>query len=153
LTNAAYSAHPALAVTAEVVLPTLGAMTLLLPWLARREGRLSNPGLLWACGLASIALLYIVREVNLKTGFSIGEWKLHFSSHTALAISFAITLVAYRFFMLPIVATIVVGYVWLMTCLHYHVPGDALITAAVILPLSILCHLPWWRKKAMANGG
>ena len=146
MTNAAYSAHPALAVTAEIVLPALGVMTILLPGLAWRAGRLKNPGLLWACALASIALLYIVRAVNLKTGLSISEWKLHFSSHTAVAISFAITLIALRTSLLPVVAAVVAGYLWLITDLHYHEPGDLFITAAVILPLSILCHVPWWIK-------
>lgn len=152
MTSAAYHAHPALAVTAEIVLPTMGAMALLLPALSCHVGRLKNPGLLWACGLVSIALLYIVRAINLKTGTS-AAMGLHFSSHTALAISLAVTLMAFRFFLLPLVAAVVVGYVWLMTCLHYHIPGDALITAAVILPLSILCHLPWWMKKTTPENG
>ena len=153
MTNAAYSAHPALAITAEAALPLLGAATLLFPGLAWRAGRLNNAGLLLACGLASIALVYIVREVNLKTGASMAEWGLHFSSHTAVAISFAMTLVAFRFFLLPILAGAVAGYLWLITCLHYHEPGDIFLTAAVILPLSVLCHVPWWRKAGMAKTG
>lgn len=142
----AFSAHPALAITAEIVLPALGLMALLLPALARRAGRLKNPTLLLTCGLASIALVYILRELNLKTGESIHVLGLHFSSHTAIAISFAMTLVAFRLFLLPVLVAVVAGYLWLIVYLHYHAPGDVLMTAAVIIPLSALCHLPWWKK-------
>ena len=142
----AYSAHPALAITAEAVLPALGFMTLLLPAIAWRTGRMKNPLLLWAWGLVSIALLYTLREVNLKTGESVAVMGLHFSSHTAVAISFAMTLVAFRFLLLPVLLPVVAGYLWLIVYLHYHVPGDVFLTAAVMVPLSALCHLPWWKR-------
>ena len=148
LFDTAYSAHPVLAITAEAVLPLLGVMTLLLPALAWRAGRLNNPGLLWTCGFASIALVYLAREVNLKTGALMDATGFHFSSHTAVAVSFAMTLVAFRLFLIPVATGVVGGYLWLMVYLHYHVPGDILITAVVILPLSALCHVPWWKRNA-----
>ena len=69
-----------------------------------------------------------------------------YSSHTAVAISFAVTLVAFRLSLLPAIALVIGGYLWVITYLGYHAPIDALCTAAVILPLSVACHVAWWRK-------
>jgi hypothetical protein len=146
LTSEAYSSHPALAVTADVLLPALGVLTILLPALAWRAGRLHRPGLLWACSVASIALVYILRSVNVKTGVLMALCGARYSSHTAVAISFGVTLVAFRLSLLPPVALVICGYLWMITYLGYHAPIDALCTAAVILPLSLICHLAWWRR-------
>ncbi|MGB8356062.1 MAG: hypothetical protein WCD79_19340 [Chthoniobacteraceae bacterium] len=146
MTSAAYSSHPTLAVTADVLLPVLGVLTILLPALAWRAGRLRNPGVLWACGVVSIALVYILRSVNVKTGVLMTLCGARYSSHTAVAISFAVTLVAFRLSLLPAIALAICGYLWVITYLGYHAPIDALCTLAVILPLSVVCHVPWWRK-------
>ena len=94
-------------------------------------------------------LLYLVRYLARKSGVWI--MGCHFSSHTALAISFAITLIADRISFLPFVGAVICGYLWLITDLHYHVPGDVFTTAAVMLLVSLLCHVPWWRRKKIMN--
>ena len=151
--------------TADVLLPVLGVLTILLPALAWRAGRLKRPGLLWICEFVSIAMVYCVRYANnlmsdsqppimlfltaYGTNQKPGVWTAlhgHYSTHTAVAISFGVTLVASRISMLPAVAAMVGCYLWLITYLPYHAPVDALSTVAVILPLSLLCHLPWWRR-------
>ena len=146
MTSAAYSSHPALAVATDVLLPVLGVLTILLPALAWRAGRLRRPVILWACGVASIALVYILRSVNVKTGVLMALCGVRYSSHTAVAISFGVTLVAFRLSLLPPVALVVCGSLWMITYLGYHAPVDALCTTAVILPLSLICHAAWWRR-------
>lgn len=147
MTSAAYSVHPALAITADVFLPVFGALTILLPALAACRGKVSPPVRLWVCGIVSIALLYLVRWVNYRTG-TWASFGLHFSSHTAVAVSFGVTLIAFRLWLLPLVTVLVAGYLWLITYLPYHTHGDVLTTTAVILPLSLLCHIPWWRRAS-----
>ena len=147
MTSEAYSSHPVLAVTADVLLPSLGVLTLLLPSLAWRAGRLSNPRLLGICGLVSIILVYILRDANVRTGLLMGMFGARFSSHTAVAISFGVTLMAFQLSLLPVVVAAISFYMWLITYLQYHAPIDALLTTAIILPLSLLCHVPWWRQR------
>lgn len=150
MTNAAYSAHPALAIVADGALPVIAAAAFVLPGLASRKGRLPHPQLFWICALTSIALLYAMRLVGHKTTL----WTAHgviFSAHTALGISLVVTLAAFRLWLLPLFAIALAGYLWLIVYLGYHHWGDIYSTAAVILPLSLLCHLPWWRKTAKAN--
>ncbi|HWB60393.1 MAG TPA: hypothetical protein VG733_12935 [Chthoniobacteraceae bacterium] len=146
MTEAAYSAHPALTVTADAALPALCLAALLLPAIAQRKGRLACPGLFWICAFGSIALLYAVRQLD----HQIGWWASHqlrFSSHTALGISVAVTLSVFRPVLLPLLAVLLAGYFWLIVYLQYHHPADIYTTAAAILPLSLLCHLPWALKR------
>lgn len=146
MTAAAYNAHPALALLAEATLPLLGALCVLLPLAAWRKQRLrETPLILWTCAVVSFALVYLVRFANrgLKIGIAEG---LHFSTHTAVAISFAVTLLAFRRRLAPLLAAVLAAYFWMIVFLGYHAEGDVTGTLAVMLPLSVLCHLPWWKQ-------
>jgi len=76
---------------------------------------------------------------------------VHFSSHTAVAISFGVTLAAFRLSLLPGAVAAVCGYLWLITYLPYHTPADVFYTTAIILPLSLVCHIPWWKRNAASK--
>jgi hypothetical protein len=142
LFETAYQAHPALAITAEAVLPVLGLLVLVLPATEWKAGRLKFPELFWFCALASIALVYILRYFCHPAGHWIRPG-VNYSTHTAVAVSLGVSLVICRPMLLPAMVVVVGAYLWLITFLGYHTPGDAISTGAVILPLSVLCHLPW----------
>jgi hypothetical protein len=120
-------------------------LALVLPPLEWRAGRLKAPEILWISALVSVALVYIIRYASHASGHWL--WAgVRYSTHTAVAISLGVTLAAIlRLVFLPAVAAVVCGYLWLITVLAYHTAGDVCSTAAVILPLSVLCHLPWLR--------
>lgn len=145
MTSAAYHAHPALAVTAEAVIPVLGILAILTPLLAWRRGNLRRPGLLLMCGLASIAAVYLLIFLDRRSG-AWSAMHLNFSSHSAVSLSLGITLVAFRKIFLLLVILIIGGYMWVMVVLDYHIPWDMISTAAVVIPVCLLCHLPWWRQ-------
>lgn len=148
LTTAAYNAHPVLAPTAEVTLPLLGLLCVLLPLIAWKKKRLhESPLLLWGCAVVSIALIYALRFANRGLGLGVAEG-LHFSTHTGLAVSFAVTLLAFRAWLAPLLAAVLAGYFWLVVFLGYHAPGDVEGTLIAIAPLSLLCHAPWWKRTA-----
>ena len=121
-------------------MPVLGALAVLMPSLAWRAGRLKFPALFWIGAVVSIAFVYFIRYASHGSGRWLGQG-LHYSTHAAVAISFGVTLSVFRLRLLPLMAVIVGGYLWMITYLPYHTPGDVISTAAVILPLSILCHL------------
>ena len=142
LFETAYQAHPALALAAETVLPALGLLALVLPATEWRAGRLKFPEFFWACAFISIALVYILRYFCHPAGHWIRPG-MNYSTHTALAVSLAVTLSLCRLRLFPAVAVVVGAYLWVITYLRYHTPADEISTAAVILPLSLVCHLPW----------
>jgi hypothetical protein len=106
-----------------------------------------SPLRLWGCAALSIALIYALRFLNRGLGLGIAEG-LHFSTHTAMAVSFAVTLLAFRAWLAPLLAAVLAGYLWMIVFLGYHAPGDILSTLTLILPLSLLCHAPWWKRTA-----
>jgi hypothetical protein len=65
-----------------------------------------------------------------------------------LAVSFAVTLLAFRAWLAPLLAAVLAGYFWLVVFLGYHAPGDVEGTLIAIAPLSLLCHAPWWKRTA-----
>jgi hypothetical protein len=146
LTDTAYSAHPVVTIAADAVLPAIAALAILLPAMAWKRGRLAAPGLFYICAFGSVALMYAIRFADHRMKI----WAAHelkFSSHTALGISLLVTLTAFRVSLLPVFAIVLAMYLWVITYLGYHNPGDIFSTAAVILPASLLCHLPWWMKR------
>jgi hypothetical protein len=145
VTSAAYSVHPALAIAAEATLPALGLLAIVLPTIEWRAGRLKYPELFLLGSLVSFALVYIIRYASHASGHWLGTG-LRYSTHAAVAVSIGVTLAACRLSLLPAVAVLVAGYLWLITYLPYHTPGDVLSTIAVMLPLTLLCHLPRWRR-------
>jgi hypothetical protein len=147
LTSAAYSAHPALAVAADVVLPALCVLAVAMPALAMRNGRLKFPTLFWTGVVVLVALVYLIRFASHSSHWWFGSGQ-RYSTHTAVAIVAGVTLSVYRRWMLPIAAVVVAGYLWMVVCLHYHSATEVTSTLAVILPIGILCHLPWLRKGA-----
>lgn len=124
------------------MLPAMGLLALALPAMEWRAGRLKFPEFFWACALVSIALVYILRYFCHPAGHWIRP-DVNYSTHTALAVSLAVTLSLCRLVFSPVVAVVAGAYLWMITYLGYHTPGDAISTAAVILPLGVLCHLPW----------
>ncbi len=146
MTAAAYNAHPVLAPVAELTLPLLGLLCVLLPLAAWKKKRLhESPLLLWGCAAVSIALIYALRFANRGLGLGVAEG-LHFSTHTAVAVSFAVTLLAFRAWLAPLLAAALAGYLWLIVFLGYHAPADVAGTLVAIVPLSLLCHAPWWKR-------
>ena len=128
----------------------LALLALVLPATEWRARRLKAPGLLFICAAISIALVYLVRYASHSSGQWVGTG-LHYSTHTAFAVSLAVTLSLCRLALLPVMAVVVGAYLWLITFLGYHAPGDAISTAAVVVPLSLLCHLPWLLSSRRAT--
>lgn len=106
-----------------------------------------SPALLWLCGCLSLALIYALRCANRKFGIGVAAG-LHFSTHTAVALSFAVTLLAFDLRLAPALAAVLGSYLWIIVFLGYHATHDVWSTLVVMLPLCLLCHLPWWRKIA-----
>ena len=146
MTSAAYHAHPALALAAEVTLPVLGVCAVVTPAIRQHAGRLKNPGPFWICAAISIALVYIVRHFCHPAGHWIGKG-MNYSTHTAIAVAFGVMISLCRPVLLPAVTVVVAAYLWAITCLGYHTAGDAISTMAIMLPASLLCHLPWLLAK------
>lgn len=151
MTSAAYHAHPALALAAEVTLPAMGLCALVLPAMEWRAGRLKFPEFFWVVALLSIGLVYLLSHFCHAPGKWLGPG-MNYSTHTAVAVSLGVTLSLCRLAFFPVAAVVVGAYLWAITLLGYHTPGDAISTAAVILPLALLCHSPWllrprWRGR------
>lgn len=140
---------------ADSVNPTLGVVSLLVPWVKRnrswRQALLLN-----AITFVAVALAYVLQALDNATGVwpSAG---LDFSTHTAIFIAVASSLwqhgIAWRWGVLAVGA----GYAILMRIQNYHSWLDMITTSIAIVPLLVLIwwavgRLPWSNARAYSNG-
>jgi hypothetical protein len=121
---------------AELVIPLLALGTLAWPLCVRRPRPWWR---FWVPVLAGLGLVYAVLGLDRAFGLWAGAG-LDYSTHTAFAVVLAVSLFAVDRRTAWGSAALLVAYAWLMLRLGYHTLPDILTTAAVLAPLTWICH-------------
>ena len=125
---------------ADAVNPLLALAALIWAFARSREARRALPPWRFVAGLAlGLVAVYTVHNLDLRLRI----WPrlgLDYSTHSAFATSVATSLAVadrrWAFALVPVL----VGYAWLMVCQGYHSPSDIAAAAALMAPLTWLCH-------------
>lgn len=129
---------------ADSVLPILGVIALIWPWLVWRHSW-RRAALSVTATLVSVGFAYVVNSLDARYGWwpSVG---MDFSGHTATAVALVASLCAIKPSIWLAWVTVLIAYAALMLYQRYHTLADIVTTAAVIAPPLALYH--WWLLRA-----
>lgn len=129
---------------ADSVIPLLGIIALVWPWL-RWRGAWRHSALNVVATLLSVAFAFAMSALDGKFGW----WPaagLDFSTHTAIAIALVVSLCAIKPSAWMAWTAILLAYFVLMVYQRYHTWADIFTTAVVIAPPLIAGR--WWLSRS-----
>ena len=133
---------------ADLVNPLLGLCLVLGTWRSMRAGKLDHPRRYVIRAAAGAGLVFAFTALDR----SFGWWSsihLDFSTHMALAVSFATSLVVLHRGCVWFVLPLLVAYAVWMRRLGFHTPADSLTSGGVAFALTALLH---FRPRPAADG-
>lgn len=134
---------------ADSVIPVLGLIALIWPWLRWRGSR-RHAALNITVTLLSVGFDYMLSALDGKFGWwpSVG---LDFSTHTAIAIALIVALSSIKPSTWTVWTAILLGYFVLMVYQSYHTWADIGTTAAVVAPPLIVAR--WLLRERQGHAG
>jgi hypothetical protein len=124
---------------ADSVNPTLGIISLAVPWLVRKRSA-RRALVISGATLVAVGIAYVMQAVDSATGI----WPhagMDFSTHTAVFVAIASSLWQHGAVWRWIVTCVGLAYATLMVMQRYHSWFDIISTGLALLPLLFLL---WW---------
>jgi len=137
-----------MSLVADLVAPLLIILVVAAPF-TLREALPRSPWPFWFRALLGVAAVYILMLTDLWLHLW-DRFGLDYSTHTALAVSLSVSLVALSRRWLLFLVPLLLLYAWLMIALDYHSAADIMTTAIVVGPITWLFHHAGLQRPAAA---